>query len=159
MKLVEGGKILVPDELEALLPALESPTVIPLAHEGMVAVHTVIGADEVWGLLPRLKAGTAQKLVLNTLSTVAMVRLGKTYGNLMVDVVAANEKLAERVRRIVAIASGAGAEEVADALAAADGDARVAIVALKAGVDAAAARARLDAADRSIAAALEEDGS
>jgi ATP phosphoribosyltransferase len=46
-------------ELETLLPALESPTIIPLAHEGMVAVHTVVGADEVWGLLPRLKAAGA----------------------------------------------------------------------------------------------------
>ena len=52
-------------ELEALLPALESPTIIPLAHDGMVAVHTVIGADEVWGLLPRLKgAGASGILVL-----------------------------------------------------------------------------------------------
>ena len=52
-------------ELEALLPALESPTIIPLAHEGMVAVHTVVGADEVWGLLPRLKtAGASGILVL-----------------------------------------------------------------------------------------------
>jgi ATP phosphoribosyltransferase len=51
--------------LEALLPALESPTVIPLAHEGMVAVHTVVGADDVWGLLPRLKgAGASGILVL-----------------------------------------------------------------------------------------------
>ena len=52
-------------ELEGLLPALESPTIIPLAHDGMVAVHTVIGADEVWGLLPRLKgAGASGILVL-----------------------------------------------------------------------------------------------
>ena len=52
-------------ELEAVLPALESPTIIPLAHEGMVAVHTVVGADEVWDLLPRLKsAGASGILVL-----------------------------------------------------------------------------------------------
>ena len=52
-------------ELEGLLPALESPTIIPLTHDGMVAVHTVIGADEVWGLLPRLKgAGASGILVL-----------------------------------------------------------------------------------------------
>ena len=57
-----------------------------------------------------------------------MIRLGKTYGNLMVDVVAANDKLAERVRRIVATASGASTAQVDEALAAADGDARVAIV-------------------------------
>jgi ATP phosphoribosyltransferase len=51
-------------ELEGLLPALESPTVIPLAHEGMVAVHTVVGADEVWGLLPRLKAAGASGILV-----------------------------------------------------------------------------------------------
>jgi ATP phosphoribosyltransferase len=51
-------------ELEDLLPALESPTVIPLAHEGMVAVHTVVGADEVWGLLPRLKAAGASGILV-----------------------------------------------------------------------------------------------
>jgi ATP phosphoribosyltransferase len=51
-------------ELETLLPALESPTIIPLAHEGMVAVHTVIGADDVWGLLPRLKAAGASGILV-----------------------------------------------------------------------------------------------
>jgi N-acetylmuramic acid 6-phosphate etherase len=103
----------------------------------------------------RLKAGTAQKLVLNAISTITMIRLGKTYGNLMVDVVAANEKLADRVRRIVGAASGACPAEIEEALAAADGDARVAIVSLVAGVDAADARERLAASGRSIADALE----
>ena len=52
-------------ELERLLPALESPTIIPLAHSGMIAIHSVVGADEVWGLLPRLKsAGASGILVL-----------------------------------------------------------------------------------------------
>lgn len=51
-------------EVEALLPALESPTVIPLAHDGMVAIHSVIGADDVWGLLPRLKAAGASGILV-----------------------------------------------------------------------------------------------
>ena len=84
-----------------------------------------------------------------------MIRLGKTYGNLMVDVVAANEKLQDRVRRIVAVASGASATDVDDAIADADGDARVAIVMLLARVDAQEARRRLDGSGRSIADALE----
>ena len=96
------------------------------------------------------------RLVLNTLSTVSMIRLGKTYGNLMVDVAAANEKLAERVRRIVAAATDASAAEIESALADAGGDARVAIVSLVAGIDAASARKRLGASDRSIARALEQ---
>ncbi len=51
-------------ELEALLPALELPTVIPLAHDGMIAIHSVVGADEVWGLLPRLKAAGASGILV-----------------------------------------------------------------------------------------------
>ncbi|HEX7347683.1 MAG TPA: ATP phosphoribosyltransferase [Candidatus Limnocylindrales bacterium] len=51
-------------EIERLLPALESPTVIPLAHDGMVAIHSVVGADEVWGLLPRLKSAGASGLLV-----------------------------------------------------------------------------------------------
>jgi ATP phosphoribosyltransferase len=51
--------------IESLLPSLESPTVIPLAHDGMIAIHSVVGADDVWGLLPRLKsAGASGILVL-----------------------------------------------------------------------------------------------
>jgi N-acetylmuramic acid 6-phosphate etherase len=125
---------------------------------GSVVDHEIVvlvGPEFIAGST-RLKAGTAQKLVLNAISTITMIRLGKTYGNLMVDVVAANEKLVERVRRIVAAATDARPEEVDEALAAADGDARVAIVSLVAGVDAAAARSRLTASGRSIAGAVED---
>ena len=118
-------------------------------------IAVVVGPEFIAGST-RLKAGTAQKLVLNTISTISMIRLGKTYGNLMVDVVAANEKLQERVRRIVGAATGASSEEVDAALADADGSTRVAIVSLLAGVDAGTARARLDASDGSIARALED---
>ncbi len=133
-----------------VVSAVQSPLAELVEHE----IAVVVGPEFIAGST-RLKAGTAQKLVLNTISTVSMIRLGKTYGNLMIDVVPANEKLADRVRRIVATASGASQEQVDAALAAADGDARVAIVSLLAGVDPAAARRRLDASDRSIAAALE----
>ena len=51
-------------EIEELLPALESPTIIPLAHAGMIAIHSVVGADEVWGLLPRLKAAGASGILV-----------------------------------------------------------------------------------------------
>ena len=118
-------------------------------------IAVIVGPEFLAGST-RLKAGTAQKLVLNTISTVAMIRLGKTYGNLMVNVVAANEKLEGRVRRIVATATGASAAEVDAALADANGDARVAIVSLLAGVDTETAARRLDASGRSIARALED---
>jgi N-acetylmuramic acid 6-phosphate etherase len=91
----------------------------------------------------RLKAGTAQKLVLNMISTIAMVRLGKTYGNLMVDLVASNEKLRARMRRIVGHATGAAPEQVEEALTAAEGEAKVAIVSLLTGLEAQEARERL----------------
>jgi N-acetylmuramic acid 6-phosphate etherase len=129
----------------------ESPLGSIVDHEIVV----VVGPEFIAGST-RLKAGTAQKLVLNTISTVSMIRLGKTYGNLMVDVLAANEKLVERVRRIVAAATRASGTEIDSALAEADGDARVAIVAIVAGVDVQEARQRLDASDRSIAGALKE---
>jgi len=66
---MEAVQVIDPDvalaELEAMLPGLESPSVIPLAHAGMIAIHAVVGADEVWGLLPRLKgAGASGILVL-----------------------------------------------------------------------------------------------
>ena len=101
-----------------------------------------------------MKAGTAQKLILNTISTVCMVRLGKTYGNLMVDVVATNAKLRGRVRRAIALATGAAPDEVEGALDAAGGEAKVAIVSLLAGVDAEAARARLRKAGGAVRGAL-----
>jgi len=116
-----------------------------LAISTDLAIEVDVGPEVIAGST-RMKAGTAQKLVLNTISTVAMVKLGKTFGNLMVDVQASNEKLRARARRAVAIATAAPEEEVAAAIAAAGGDAKVAIVSLLAGVDAQTARSRLSAA-------------
>jgi len=116
-------------------------------------IAVVVGAEFLAGST-RLKAGTAQKLVLNMISTLTMVRIGKTYGDLMVDVDATNEKLHARVRRIVAQATGASAEDVETALREGDGDAKVAIVSLLAAIDAGAARRRLEAADGVIRKAI-----
>jgi N-acetylmuramic acid 6-phosphate etherase len=118
------------------------------------SIVVVVGPEFIAGST-RLKAGTAQKLVLNMLSTISMIRLGKTYGNLMVDVTASNAKLRARVRRIVTTATGASATEVDRALDAARGEAKVAIVSLLADVDAGAARARLAASGGSIRLAVE----
>jgi N-acetylmuramic acid 6-phosphate etherase len=114
----------------------------------------VVGPEFVAGST-RLKAGTAQKLVVNTISTVSMIRLGKTYGDLMVDVRTSNEKLAARARRIVVAATGVSDDEADAALAEADGSAKVAIVALLAGTNAATARKRLEQAGGVIRSALE----
>jgi N-acetylmuramic acid 6-phosphate etherase len=124
---------------------------------GRLADHelaVVVGPEFVAGST-RLKAGTAQKLVLNTISTVAMIRLGKTYGDLMVDVRTSNEKLAARARRIIRAATSVSEDEAAAALAEAGGSAKVAIVALLAGTDAPAARKRLEQAGGVIRSALE----
>ena len=117
-------------------------------------IAVVVGPEFLAGST-RLKAGTAQKLVLNAISTISMIRLGKTYGNLMVDVVAANEKLRERVRRIVGEATGVPAADIDAALEAAEGDTRVAILSVLANIDAESARVRLDESGRSIGRALE----
>ena len=112
-------------------------------------VAVVVGPEVIAGST-RLKAGTAQKLVLNTISTVTMIRLGRTYSGLMVNVDPGNEKLRERARRNVVLATGASEERVDEALEAAAGDARVALVSLLAGVDADSARSRLEASDGSV---------
>ncbi|WP_433634559.1 N-acetylmuramic acid 6-phosphate etherase [Nocardia sp. CA-120079] len=95
----------------------------------------------------RLKAGTAQKMVCNMLSTAAMVRSGKVYGNLMVDVKPTNAKLVDRACRIIAEVTGADPATAAALLDAADGHVKTAIVMRLAGVDASAARALLHDAD------------
>jgi N-acetylmuramic acid 6-phosphate etherase len=128
-----------------------SHSVLAALAEHEVAV--VVGPEVVAGST-RLKAGTAQKLVLNTISTVTMVRLGRTFGGLMIGVSPENEKLRARARRNIMLASGAGEEDVDAALAAAGGDARVALVALLAGIDSATAREKLESAGGSVSVAL-----
>ena len=116
-----------------------------LAAAADLAIEVDVGPEFISGST-RMKAGTAQKLVLNTISTVTMVKLGKTFGNLMVDVQPSNEKLRARARAAVAIATAAPEEKVSAAMAAAGGDTKIAIVSLLAGVDAETARSRLSAA-------------
>ena len=116
-------------------------------------IVAVVGPEVISGST-RMKAGTAQKLILNTISTVTMVKLGKTYGNLMVDVVASNAKLRERTRRVVMLATGMSVEAADAALARADGNAKIAIVSLLANVDAAVAQQRLEAAGGVVRRAL-----
>jgi len=119
-------------------------------------VVVVVGPELIAGST-RLKAGTAQKLVLNMISTVAMVRLGRTFGGLMIGVAQDNEKLRARARRNLALASGAGDEEIEAALTAAGGDAKVALVSLLAGIDPGLARERLAGAGGSVRVALGSD--
>ncbi|WP_240138190.1 N-acetylmuramic acid 6-phosphate etherase [Streptomyces sp. MUM 178J] len=117
------------------------------------AIEVVVGPELLTGST-RLKAGTAQKLVLNMVSTITMIRLGKTYGNLMVDVRASNEKLRARSHRIVALATGASDDEIEAALSAADGEVKQAILTILATVDAATADELLTRCGGHLRAAL-----
>lgn len=126
----------------------------PLAAGADHAIEVVTGPEVVSGST-RLKAGTAQKLVLNAISTLTMVRLGRTLGDLMVDVRATNDKLQRRAVRIVVEATGATEVDAAEALEAAGGRAKVAIVMLLAGVGVETAAQRLQDADGHVRRALE----
>ncbi|KMO98462.1 N-acetylmuramic acid 6-phosphate etherase [Streptomyces roseus] len=124
-----------------------------LAAAAEHGIEVVTGPELLTGST-RLKAGTAQKLVLNLISTITMIRLGKTYGNLMVDLRASNEKLRARSRRIVALATGAPDEEIEAALDAAGGEVKQAVLVLLGGVDGSAAAELLTAAHGHLREAL-----
>ncbi len=125
----------------------------PLLAACDIAITLDTGPEVISGST-RLKAGTAQKIALNTFSSAVMVRLHKVYGNLMVDVRATNAKLVKRALRLTVLATGAAEADAQTALTAAGFNVKLAIVMLKAGVDAATAQARLDAAAGSVHAAL-----
>ncbi|MEU4301103.1 N-acetylmuramic acid 6-phosphate etherase [Kitasatospora aureofaciens] len=125
-----------------------------LAAAADLGIEVEVGPEVLAGST-RLKAGTAQKLVLNLLSTAVMVRLGRTYGNLMVDLRATNAKLRDRARRIVAEATGADEDAVRRALAATDGRAKDAVLVLLADVDAPTAARLLAATAGRLRDALE----
>ncbi|MGW0392333.1 N-acetylmuramic acid 6-phosphate etherase [Streptomyces sp. NPDC003042] len=124
-----------------------------LAAAAEHGIEVVVGPELLAGST-RLKAGTAQKLVLNLISTVTMIRLGKTYGNLMVDVRASNEKLRARSRRIVALATGAPDAEIEAALTATGGEVKNAVLVILGGVDGPTAAELLAAAHGHLRAAL-----
>ncbi|MDQ7907831.1 N-acetylmuramic acid 6-phosphate etherase [Phytohabitans sp. ZYX-F-186] len=120
-------------------------------------VDVFIGVDtgpEVVSGSTRMKAATAQKLVLNAFSTAVMVRLGRVYSNLMVDMVATNAKLRGRMISILEEATGYGEEACRRALAGADGDLKVALVALVSGASVAEARGALARSTGQVRGAL-----
>jgi N-acetylmuramic acid 6-phosphate etherase len=125
-----------------------------LAGAADLMITPVVGPEVISGST-RLKAGTATKLVLNMLSTGAMVRLGKTYGNLMVDLKATNAKLVVRTRRIVAALTGLSEEQAEQQLARCDGELKTAVVAHQRKLSPEAARALLERAGGHLRLALE----
>ncbi|MCU0514529.1 MAG: N-acetylmuramic acid 6-phosphate etherase [Anaerolineae bacterium] len=114
----------------------------PLLDLAQIKIGVPVGAEVITGST-RLKAGTAQKMILNMLSTATFIKLGKVYGNLMVDVQVTNEKLARRARQIVAQIADMDENSAADLLARSDKNVKVAIVMARRGVSADDARALL----------------
>ncbi|MCL5028751.1 MAG: N-acetylmuramic acid 6-phosphate etherase [Bacteroidetes bacterium] len=119
-----------------------------------VAMCPYVGPEVVMGST-RMKSGTAQKLVLNMLTTTAMIRMGKVYENMMIDLQMTNKKLIERSKRIVMTITGVTYEEAADFLKKAGGHVKTALVMIRAGVDADEARERLAKADGFVRKAIE----
>lgn len=141
--------------------ALGAPTISVACNPGSavsrhadVAIEVDNGPEVLTGST-RLKSGTSQKLILNMLSTAAMVQVGKVYGNLMVDVKPTNEKLVERSKRIIATATGCDLETAAKAFEQAGGHAKTAIVMVLTGTSAGEARALLDGAEGFVRGAIQ----
>lgn len=118
-------------------------------------IAPVVGPEVITGST-RLKAGTATKMVLNMVTTGAMVLLGKTYGNLMVDLRATNTKLVERSQRIVSQITGASESEAKDLLSRCDGEVKTAIVMQRCSIGADAARERIRRAGGHLRKALND---
>ncbi|NWF89136.1 MAG: N-acetylmuramic acid 6-phosphate etherase [Ignavibacteriaceae bacterium] len=119
-----------------------------------IAICPYVGPEVVMGST-RMKSGTAQKLVLNMLTTTAMIRMGKVYENMMIDLQMTNKKLVERSKRIVMTITGVSYEDAAKYLQQADGHVKTALVMIKAKVGAEEAKQRLLKADGFVRKAIE----
>lgn len=135
--------------------AITSNRKTPVARLAKIVIAAEVGPEVLTGST-RMKAGTAQKMVLNMLSTATMAQLGHVYENLMIDVVQTNEKVAKRALRILAEASGRNVSAAEHALRTAGHNMRVALVMLKLGVEAKEAKKRLQAAGGNLRVALGE---
>jgi N-acetylmuramic acid 6-phosphate etherase len=147
------GAIAYAKSLHILTIGLACNANTPLEHEVDIMIAPVVGPEVISGST-RLKAGTAQKMVLNMLSTGVMIRLGKTYGNLMVDVQATNNKLRQRATKIVQQLAGVQKEQAAALLQQAGGETKTAIVIAQTRVTPAEARRQLAEHGDSLRATL-----
>lgn len=140
----------------ALTISLSNVVKSAIARHADIDIAVVTGPEPITGST-RMKAGTAQKMVLNMLSTGTMVRLGKTYGNLMIDVQPSNQKLRDRAVRIVVAATGSDRDTAAALLVRAGNDVKTAIVMGLLGVPADVAVCRLSGAGGSVRDAIGDD--
>ncbi|MBD0382670.1 N-acetylmuramic acid 6-phosphate etherase [Paenibacillus sedimenti] len=125
----------------------------PMVEISQLMLEAVVGPEVILGST-RMKSGTAQKLILNMLSTSAMIRIGKVYQNLMVDLNPSNEKLVFRSKRIIRMATGASEDEVNAAFTEADGHVKTAIVMILANASVAEARLMLNQTDGFVRQAI-----
>lgn len=142
------------NEIGALTVSITCNADSDVSKAAKISIAPVVGAEVVTGST-RLKSGTAQKLVLNMLSTGSMIKLGKVYGNLMVDVKSTNEKLVERAKKIVCEATGVTISEAAEVLEKTELDVKLAIFMILSGLDINESRKRLEDNKGYIAKALE----
>ncbi|GAA2874695.1 N-acetylmuramic acid 6-phosphate etherase [Streptosporangium fragile] len=142
---------------DALTVGLSCNAGTPLSAAVLHPIEVIVGPEVVTGST-RLKAGTAQKLVLNMISTIAMVRLGRTYGNAMIEVSAMNSKLADRAARMVSDITGTDLSVARPALEAAGWQVKVAVLMVERGLDADGARALLERHGDRLEAALAAAG-
>ncbi|ULH14315.1 N-acetylmuramic acid 6-phosphate etherase (plasmid) [Deinococcus sp. KNUC1210] len=148
------GGVAYANALGALTIGISNNPGSPLLHAAAIAIALDTGPEVISGST-RLKAGTAQKITLNTLSSAIMVRLNKVYGNLMVDLQVTNVKLRRRALALTMLATGASQVEAAAALEHAHDHVKTAIVMLRLHLEPAQARAALEQAGGSVRAALE----
>jgi N-acetylmuramic acid 6-phosphate etherase len=139
----------------ALTIAVTANRKSPLARAAQIAIAPDVGPEVLTGST-RLKAGTAQKMVLNMLSTATMVRLGHAYENLMIDLTKTNRKLRDRAKRILMEATGKSVSETEHALRKSSHNLRVALIMLKRRITAERAQKALEAADGDLRRALRE---
>lgn len=152
------GALGAANEHGAVTVGIACNTPSPVLDAAQIAIPAPVGPEVIAGST-RLKAGTAQKMILNMLSTATMILLGKVYGNRMVDVKVTNQKLADRARRIVSEVVGVNEEQAARLLALADNQVKTAIVIGLLDITPDEARVRLASAQGRLSALIgEKDG-
>jgi N-acetylmuramic acid 6-phosphate etherase len=147
------GGLTYANNLGAVTVAVSCSPKSAIAEVAQIAITPVVGPEVISGST-RMKAGTAQKMVLNMLTTTAMIKMGKVYGNLMVDVNPSNKKLKERAKRIVAQSTGIALDEANEFLEKANYNPKLAIVMSKGNYTAEEAKMRLEKAQGFISKAL-----
>lgn len=150
------GALKAASELGATTIAISCNRPAPMLEIAHIGIAVIVGPEVIAGST-RMKAGTAQKMILNMLSTASMIKLGKVYGNLMVDVKVTNQKLATRAQGIVAEVAGITADQAAELLAQTQQEVKPAIVMALLGVSLDEARRQLAAANGMLRQVIETE--